>query len=185
MNIFLKLQTRPKKFQIVPNIYIFLNLFIAIRADIWYYIIYVNVIFYTQHTTSFIFLENEIYRLNGVVHPIKYAVCTTEKGEYMAKDMLDAICAAEEECRKRESDAKKEAEQAVTQAKQDAARLILQREEKAHSDAEAELDKARAEGEKALAQAKADAEKECDRISALAEKKRPAVIQKAADALLG
>lgn len=65
--------------QIVLNIYIFLNLFIAIHADIWYYIIYINVIFYTQHTTSFVFFEKEIYRLIGVAHPIKYAVLKLRK----------------------------------------------------------------------------------------------------------
>ena len=45
----------------------------------------------------------------------------------MAKDMLDAVCAAEEEAAKREEKATEQAAQALEKAKQDAAALIDER----------------------------------------------------------
>ncbi len=102
----------------------------------------------------------------------------------MAKDMLDAIRAAEEECRLREEQAKSDADELIEQAKRDAEALI------AKSDADA-----LAENERALADAKlkcAEEERrtvqssaeECERLRRLAEKNRPGVIRKAAEALL-
>lgn len=102
----------------------------------------------------------------------------------MAKDMLDAIYAAEEEFGRREDEAKTQSAQTVAQAKQDAKELIDRRVKKAEEDARAELDAARADGEKTLAQANAEAQTECEKISASAEKNRPAVIRKAAEAIL-
>ena len=85
----------------------------------------------------------------------------------MAKELLDAICAAEEAFSRRESEAKAQSAQTAAQAKKDAEALIAQRVAKANADADA-----------AVAQAK------CAAISAAAEKNRPAVIKKAAEALL-
>ena len=106
------------------------------------------------------------------------------KGENMAKELLDAIYAAEEEFSRRESEAKKESAQTVAQAKKDAEALIAQREEKAHAEADAELAKAKAAGAGVLQKANAEARRECEAVSAAAAKNRPAVIKKAADFIL-
>lgn len=103
----------------------------------------------------------------------------------MAKDMLDAIYAAEEESRRRESDAKTQAAQSVADAKKQAEALIAARVAKARQDADAELDGARRNSERRRLQADKDAQAECRAISEIAAKNRPSVIQKAADAILG
>ena len=88
----------------------------------------------------------------------------------MAKDMLDAIYAAEEACRQRESEAKAKAEQSVAAARKEAEALIAARTRKAEEDAEAALAAAQANSEARLRQAKADAEAECRKIAADAAK---------------
>ncbi len=103
----------------------------------------------------------------------------------MAKDMLDAICAAEAEAKNSEINAKQTAAQMAAKAKRDAAELISKREKQAQAEAEKQLEKAKADGEAAAVNAAENAQKECDAISAAADKNRGAVIKKAADALLG
>ena len=93
----------------------------------------------------------------------------------MAKDILEAIRAAEDTCREREAQAK---------VKKQAADLLAQSEREALSDREQALDKANAAAEQELLAAKEQAERQCGEISRLAEKNRPRVIQTAADALL-
>ena len=101
----------------------------------------------------------------------------------MAKDMLDAVYAAEEEFRRREGEAKKQADKTVADAKKEAEALINARMAKANADADAELAKAKA-CDKLMQQAEADAKAECKQIAQTAKKNRPSVIKKAAEALL-
>ena len=79
----------------------------------------------------------------------------------MAKDMLDAVYAAEEEFRRREGEAKKQADKTVADAKKEAEALIDARMAKANADADAELAKAKAACDKLMQQAEADAKAEC------------------------
>ena len=102
----------------------------------------------------------------------------------MAKDMLDAVYAAEEEFRRREAEAKKQADETVAGAKKEAEALINARVARANADAGAELAKAKAAGDRLAAQADADAKADCRQIAQAAEKNRPSVIKKAAEALL-
>ena len=95
----------------------------------------------------------------------------------MAKDMLDAIRAAEEECRLREEQAKSDADELIEQAKRDAEALIAKSDADALADAKLKC----AEEERRTVQSSAE---ECERLRRLAEKNRPGVIRKAAEALL-
>lgn len=106
------------------------------------------------------------------------------KGVFMAKDMLDAVCAAEEEAAKREEKATEQAAESAEKAKQDAAALINERKTAAEQKSKQEIDKAKAEFDKKSLEAKADAQKQCEEISALADKNRGAVIKKAAEMLV-
>lgn len=103
----------------------------------------------------------------------------------MAKDMLDAICAAEAEAKNSELNARQTAAQMTAKARKDAADLIAESERQAMKNAEAELELTRSEGERAAAKAAKNAENECKKISIAADKNRPNVIKKAAEALLG
>lgn len=103
----------------------------------------------------------------------------------MAKDMLDAVYKAEEECRQREAEAKSKASQAEQQAKKDCAKLIKDAEAKANADAQALFGKAKQSGEAELQKALNDAEKKCSAISATAEKNRTKVITNAVNYLIG
>ena len=55
----------------------------------------------------------------------------------MAKDMLDAVLNAENDCKEREADAKAKAEQAVVQAKKDCEKLIQNAKAEAETKAQA------------------------------------------------
>lgn len=103
----------------------------------------------------------------------------------MAKDMLQAVFNTEEECKKRENDAKAEASKRIQQAKTEAAQLIKDTEASANLNAQAILDKERALGKEALEKARLDAEKECAVISETAEKNRTNVIKNAVSYLIG
>ena len=103
----------------------------------------------------------------------------------MAKDMLDAIRAAEEECRQREAQAKTDAAAGLSEAGAKAKQLVFDREQKRLGECDAEIEKARSESERALAEARENALKGCDELTATAEKNRPSVVKNAADALLG
>ena len=87
----------------------------------------------------------------------------------MAKDMLQAVLAAEQECAAKEAEAKKQAEARQQQAKQEAAALV----EKAQADAGKLLrDNERTlaqQSETALEQARVEARQECSEISRNAE----------------
>lgn len=103
----------------------------------------------------------------------------------MAKDMLDAIYAAEESYRQRESEAKAQAAKSVSEAKQQADALISARVAKASQEADIRLADTKRQSEERLAQADADAQADCNAIAATAAKNRPTVIRHAADAILG
>ena len=98
----------------------------------------------------------------------------------MAKDMLDAVYKAEEECRQREAEAKSKASQAEQQAKKDCAKLIKDAEAKANADAQALFEKAKQSGE-----AEITVETLCRKLSATAEKNRTKVITNAVNYLIG
>ena len=102
----------------------------------------------------------------------------------MAKDMLDAVCAAEEEAAAREEKALETAAETAAQAKKDAAALIENRKKAAEQKSADELNKAKAELERQSIKARTEAENACGDISALADKNRESVIAKAAALLL-
>ena len=86
----------------------------------------------------------------------------------MAKDMLDAIYNAEEDCRQREANARAESAERVEQTK--AAK------EKAQKDADMLFEKTAKEGKKELEKASEKANLECDILSRTADKNRKRVI---------
>ena len=102
----------------------------------------------------------------------------------MAKDMLDAVCAAEEEAASREEKALEKAADTAEQAKKEAAELTRKRRKAAEQKSADELEKSKAELEQKSKAAKAEAEKACGDISALADKNRKSVIAKAAELIL-
>ena len=68
----------------------------------------------------------------------------------MAKDMLDAIYNAEEDCRQREANARAESAERVEQTKADAKQVVLSAKEKAQKDADMLFEKTAKEGKKEL-----------------------------------
>ena len=101
----------------------------------------------------------------------------------MAKDMLDAVLNAENDCKAREAEAKAKAEQAVVQAEKDCERLIAISRAEAEKKAKEMFEKAKADGIKELEEAEALAEVKCNKISKNAEKNRSDVIKKAVNYL--
>lgn len=101
----------------------------------------------------------------------------------MAKDMIDAILQAEEECKQREAKAKSDAAVKNEQAHKDAQRLIDSAVAQAKAEAEELFAATDADGKKLLSKAKASAEAECSKISQTAEKNRKKVIKAVADML--
>ena len=81
----------------------------------------------------------------------------------MAKDMLDAIYNAEEDCRQREANARAESAEKVEQTKADAKQVML-------------FEKTAKEGKKELEKASEKANLECDILSQTADKNRKRVI---------
>ena len=138
--------------------------------------------FENRQKCKFVGRPNEIFV--EITAEIWYDYVSVMKGENMAKDMLDAVYAAEEEFRRREGEAKKQADKTVADAKKKAEALIDARMAKANADADAELAKAKAACDKLMQQAEADAKAECKQIAQTAKKNRPSVIKKAAEALL-
>ncbi len=102
----------------------------------------------------------------------------------MAKDLLDAICAAEDEAKTREEKANELAAEKAKQANTDAAALIESRRKAAEQKASEKLEAAAAEFEQENKQAREDAEKQCEKVGGLADKNREAVIKHAAELLL-
>ena len=102
----------------------------------------------------------------------------------MAKDILDAIRAAEEECGEREAQAKADAQERAAQAKKDAAALIEKREQAARERCENALAQTRADAEKELEKARDSAGSQSAEISAAAAKNRGRVVRDAAEAIL-
>lgn len=68
----------------------------------------------------------------------------------MAKDMLDAIYNAEEDCRQREANARAESAERVEQTKADAKQVVLSAKEKAQKDADMLFEKTAKESKKSL-----------------------------------
>lgn len=95
----------------------------------------------------------------------------------MAKDMLDAIYNAEEDCRQREANARAESAERVEQTKADAKQVVvLSAKEKAQKDADMLFEKTAKEGKKELEKASEKANLECDILSRTADKNRKRVI---------
>lgn len=94
----------------------------------------------------------------------------------MAKDMLEAVFAAEEECKTRENDAKTKASNQKEQAKADAKKIIKEAEQKAYAKAEADFEQAKLDGKDMLGKAKQQAEMQCAVIADTADKNRTKVI---------
>lgn len=67
----------------------------------------------------------------------------------MAKDMLDAIYNAEEDCRQREANARAESAEKVEQTKADAKQVVLSAKEKAQKDADMLLKRLRKRAKRA------------------------------------
>lgn len=95
----------------------------------------------------------------------------------MAKDMLDAVYEAEQQCARRESDAKAAAAEKMQRAKEDAANLIEAARKKALEDAELLYEKARSDGKSELNGAVSSAGSRCDALARTAEKNRGRVIE--------
>lgn len=94
----------------------------------------------------------------------------------MAKDMLDAIYNAEEDCRQREANARAESAEKVEQTKADAKQVVLSAKEKAQKNADMLFEKTAKEGKKELENASEKANLECDILSRTADKNRKRVI---------
>lgn len=95
----------------------------------------------------------------------------------MAKDMLDAIYNAEEDCRQREANARAESAERVEQTKADAKQVVLSAKEKAQKDADMLFEKTAKESKKELEKASEKANLECDiLLSRTADKNRKRVI---------
>lgn len=94
----------------------------------------------------------------------------------MAKNMLEAVIDAEQQCAKREANAKTAAAQKAEKAKQDAAELLSKAKEKALANAEALYAQAKADGEGELQKAVRNANRQCNELSQTAEKNRSRVI---------
>lgn len=114
--------------------------------------------------------------------PYKFLV---KGGIKMAKDMLDAIYKTEEQCSKREADAKAHASQKIEQSRQEAAKLISKARENAINDADNLCRQAKAAGENDLKKAIGEAESRCNALSKTAEKNRSRVIKSAIEMLVG
>lgn len=103
----------------------------------------------------------------------------------MAKNMLDAVYKAEENCKQREAEARLTATQAENQVKKDCARLINETEAKANATAQTLFEKAKQNGEAEIEKALKNAEIKCAEISETAEKNRTTVIKHAVNYLIG
>ncbi len=102
----------------------------------------------------------------------------------MAKEILNAIYNAEEECKARENDANLKAQEQIDKAKKDADELIKKAENNALNEADELLDKARLDSDKELENAKKEASEKCLLISETASKNRENVINLAVNMLL-
>ncbi len=94
----------------------------------------------------------------------------------MAKDMMNAIFEAEEECKARETQAKAQAAQDVDDAKAKANMLIDEAKAQAQTEARQLFDKLKKEGAMELDQSIKVAEIHCAEISKRAEQNRSKVI---------
>ncbi len=103
----------------------------------------------------------------------------------MAKDMLNAVLEAENECKLRVSDAKSRADMKITDAKKQAQKMIETAVANAQDNAQKAFDKVNSDAAIELKAAAALADEKCSRISQTAEKNRTKVIKNAVDFLIG
>lgn len=101
----------------------------------------------------------------------------------MAKDMLEAVYTVEEECKRRESDARAKADEIVENAKKEADKFICDTIRESNSKAEKLFEQAKLDSNSELKLAEENAEKQCTAISDLANKNRLNVIKKAVNCL--
>lgn len=94
----------------------------------------------------------------------------------MAKDMMNSIFEAEEECKAREAQAKAQAAQDVENAKAKANMLIDEAKAQSQTEARQLFDRLKKEGAKELDQSMKAAEVRCAEISKRAEQNRSKVI---------
>lgn len=94
----------------------------------------------------------------------------------MAKDMLEAVYQAEEECKQRETNAKAKSAQRIEQAKAEAAQAVLLAKENAQKSAEVLFEKTMGENRQELKSACEKADFDCEILSQTADKNRSRVI---------
>lgn len=94
----------------------------------------------------------------------------------MAKDMLDAIYNAEEECKQREMRARAISAEKIEQTKTKAEQVVLSAKEQSHKNADILFEKAVNESKKELQQTRDKAKIDCEILSQTAEKNRSRVI---------
>ncbi len=102
----------------------------------------------------------------------------------MAKEILDAIYNAEEECKAREAEAEKAAEEKIDAAKKQAEELIKNAQAEAEKNSEARIESIKAEAEAIYNKAQNAADSKSSLISSTAEKNRADVIKQSVEALL-
>lgn len=102
----------------------------------------------------------------------------------MAKEILDAIYNAEEECKTKETEAKTEAQARIKDAEIKAQKFIDDAEAKAKEEADELVAQAEKNGEDNFEKAKAAASGKCEIITQSAKKNRQTVIKQSIDALL-
>lgn len=103
--------------------------------------------------------------------------------ELMAKDMLDAVFKAEEDCKQRQSEAKTQAENKIKQAKAEAKKLVDSLIVKGNEEAKTLFASAEKENDSQLKEASLLANKQCEQLSQIAEKNRKKVIVQAVNLL--
>ena len=102
----------------------------------------------------------------------------------MAKDILDAIRAAEDDSREREERAKADAQNRIEQTKKLAQSKIAEAGALDAKDAERLCQQAAAESERLKAKSRRAADEKCESIHSVAEQRRGEVIEKTAALLL-
>ena len=102
----------------------------------------------------------------------------------MARDILEAIKSAEEECKIRELYAKKSAQEKIISAEAEAKRLIAEAAQNAEREAQSRYESAKADGDKELNKARQASDNKCAQIHKFAEINRQSVIENAVKYLL-
>lgn len=102
----------------------------------------------------------------------------------MAKEILDAIYNAEEECKTREAEAEKAADEKIEVAKKQAEELIKNAEAEAERNSTVRIESIKSEAEAIYNKAQNAADSKSSLISSIAEKNRADVIKQSVEALL-